>query len=72
VKGICEGTFRSIVHESKDLYNKVFINIYEEKSKFIGILCSIDGLYYCMINEFGNIDLISCDMNIEDFDYKIQ
>jgi len=46
--------------------------MYEEKSKFIGILCSDDGLYYCMINEFGNIDLISCDMNIEDFDYKIQ
>lgn len=67
LKCVCEGNWRSIIHESEPFLDKVYIKDGKE-CVFCGIMHCSDDYYYCMSCD-GDFTFLSCVGNLESYDY---
>lgn len=71
-KCICEGNWRAIISESKDLIDRQYKDEKGEVYLFFGVTHGSDDYYYSLFGvDNKKLILLSCVGNIESYGYKL-
>ena len=65
---ICKGNWRTIIHESEPLFNKIYVDTKGKKYHFSGVMHAEDDYYYVLWSPKKTM-FLSCVGSIEGYGY---